>query len=602
MPEAILAPNSSWFAPTDTSITRASITEIGIVDSYTILGNETASWDASAAKDGSVMCYVTGTKLTIAGNGSGCIYVDGYCTFSNVQCGEYYVNTGHNQFNESNYDKFENVSAINGLENLNVSRAENMNFMFALMYSLSSFEGVANWDTSNVKSMASMFYCCTSLTSLKEIASWNTGSVEDMDHLFASREHATTNNPPAMSLTEIDVENWDVSNVLYMGSMFYGCYLMTEFDLNKWDTSKVWDINHMFCDCINLTSLNISNWDVSNCQFFSACFNDCNSLTVIDLSGWDTKNARTISQMFEYCDKLTTISGIEKFDTSMLGCPLTDPKTGEEYSKEYFDPVALYETFHGCKSLTELDLSSFDTKNVGNTVRMVGSCSNLKTIYVSDLWSMESVVESEKMFIYCHALIGEEGTARKVALIDDVTYARIDGGADAPGYFTHIQNRDVSVLVKSKSLYGIGKSIRKALDTTDKYKPSEMASAINSLSSAGGSSTNAVRGTFTLEADTAIFSIDNLPFNPCNFTIGCSDLYTTPVANAIVVTCHTEGVTGNIHYYNSSKALKGGTLDPTDPNVTGYTDNSLTINYTGWGMYFKAGYTYDYIISGGFEE
>ena len=65
-----LAPNNTWFTQGGTSVTRSSITEINIVDSYIPTGIEIATWDASADKDNSVKCYVTGTKLIIAGNGS----------------------------------------------------------------------------------------------------------------------------------------------------------------------------------------------------------------------------------------------------------------------------------------------------------------------------------------------------------------------------------------------------------------------------------------------------------------------------------------------------------------------------------------------------
>ena len=607
MSEAILAQNSSWFAPTDTTITRASITEIEIVDSYTPTGNET-SWDASAAKDGSVMCYITGTKLTIAGNGSGCIYVnnDASATFSNYAFVKFYDATGSNEvgsteyenfeFDGDKYDRFENVTVINGLGLLNTSRATTMAFMFGLMHSLSSFTGVENWDTSNVQSMASMFFCCTSLTSLKDIARWNTGSVIDMDHLFASMEHATTENPPAMSLTEIDVGGWDVSNVLYMGAMFYGCYLLTELDLNNWNTSKVYDINHMFCDCNNLTTLNISKWDVSNCQYFSALFNDCHSLTVIDLSGWNTKSARTFSQMFEHCESLTKIVGIEKFDTSMLGCPFTHPETGATVD---YIPVDLYEMFHSCYYLTEIDLSSFDTKNVNSTYRMFRSCYRLKTIYVSDLWNMQKVTDSRYMFENCSKLVGEEGTKHSSDNIE-VSYARIDGGVDEPGYLTHIQNVDDEVLVKSKSLYRTGKAIRTVLNTTDKYRPSEMASAIGSFT-VGSSNPNAVKGSFSPETKTAVITIDNLPFKPCSFIIVCNKAITTTVKEGVIATSHINGLGGNLIYWNAGGGRGASYLDPIDPNATNYTDNSLTIDFTGWGMYFKVGHTYDYIISGGFD-
>ena len=67
--QPILAQSDTWFTQGGTSVKRASITEIEIKDSYTPSGSVTASWDASAAKDGSVMAYVEGTKLIIAGNG-----------------------------------------------------------------------------------------------------------------------------------------------------------------------------------------------------------------------------------------------------------------------------------------------------------------------------------------------------------------------------------------------------------------------------------------------------------------------------------------------------------------------------------------------------
>ena len=66
----ILKPNSSWFTPTTSSVKRDTITTINIVDSYTPSTTPTNSWDASVAQDGSIMCYVEGTILTIAGKAS----------------------------------------------------------------------------------------------------------------------------------------------------------------------------------------------------------------------------------------------------------------------------------------------------------------------------------------------------------------------------------------------------------------------------------------------------------------------------------------------------------------------------------------------------
>lgn len=113
-----LAPNYTWFAPSDTSITRSSITEINIVDRYTPTGNETASWDASEAKDGGVMCYVNGTVLTIAGNGSGGIY-------ANRDASSMFAIT-------SGSDRFSNLLAINGADKLDTSNATTFRTMFRI--------------------------------------------------------------------------------------------------------------------------------------------------------------------------------------------------------------------------------------------------------------------------------------------------------------------------------------------------------------------------------------------------------------------------------------------------------------------------------------
>lgn len=48
----------------------------------------------------------------------------------------------------------------------------------------------------------------------------------------------------------------------------------------------------------------------------------------------------------------------------------------------------MYSMFSGCSSLTELDLSSFNTSNVIDMKNMFRNASNLKTIYAPNgMWS-----------------------------------------------------------------------------------------------------------------------------------------------------------------------------------------------------------------------
>ena len=92
--------------------------------------------------------------------------------------------------------------------------------------------------------------------------------------------------------------------------------------------------------------------------------------------------------------------------------------------------------FQDCRSLTSLDLSSFNTSKVTDMSYMFSDyCSNLHTIYVGNGWSTAAVTNSDRMFYYCSNLVGGQGTTYDENHVDK-TYAHIDGGPSNPGYFT----------------------------------------------------------------------------------------------------------------------------------------------------------------------
>ena len=67
---------------------------------------------------------------------------------------------------------------------------------------------------------------------------------------------------------------------------------------------------------------------------------------------------------------------------------------------------------------------------------MFNSCKGLITIYSRNDWNTDKVNDSRDMFAGCTNLVGGAGT-KYIGTYGDKTYARIDGGADAPGYFTY---------------------------------------------------------------------------------------------------------------------------------------------------------------------
>lgn len=94
--------------------------------------------------------------------------------------------------------------------------------------------------------------------------------------------------------------------------------------------------------------------------------------------------------------------------------------------------------FAGCESLTELDLTSFDTSDATCFDYMFLNCTSLKTILVSEKFLLDSCLDSTDMFAGCTSLVGGNGTGYSEFYVDE-TYARIDGENGLPGYFTALK-------------------------------------------------------------------------------------------------------------------------------------------------------------------
>ena len=91
--------------------------------------------------------------------------------------------------------------------------------------------------------------------------------------------------------------------------------------------------------------------------------------------------------------------------------------------------------FEGCTSLTSLDLSSFNMKNVEDTSLMFAGCTNLKIIYVNkDKWNLNNVKYSNNMFYNTTSIEGENHTKYDETKLDK-TYAQIDS-SKTKGYLS----------------------------------------------------------------------------------------------------------------------------------------------------------------------
>ena len=350
---------------------------------------------------------------------------------------------------------FSNCQALISLDvsKFVTNKVTNMGSMFGNCRALTSID-VSNFDTSNVTSMRYMFHNCYVLTSI-DVTGFNTSKVTDMAWMFDA----------CKILTTLDLHNFDTSNVTTMDSMFRNCNALESLNVSSFNTINVTDMGAMFYSCSKLEELDLSNFDTRNVilmvsvnnENVRGMFQGCRALTKLDISNFDTSNVTTMYNLFYNCQSLESLD-VSKFNTSkvtnMQGMfyqcyNLTELDVSKFDTSNVTDMGGM---FAGCTRLVSVDLSSFDfshittvtyaetsTSTLQTSFRgMFQKCYALTTIYTAentDLNTLPALSDDTNLFDKCYSLIGGSGTTYDSDHTDK-TYARVDGGTSAPGYFT----------------------------------------------------------------------------------------------------------------------------------------------------------------------
>ena len=229
-------------------------------------------------------------------------------------------------------------------------------YMFNKLTNIKEID-LSNFDFSNVANMSNMFRSCTNLEKIN-FGNINTTSVKDLSSMFYK----------CSNLKSIDLSKFNTKNVQNFESLFNQCTTLTSLDISNFDTSRVTNMYLLFKDCHSLKTIKLGNWNTSSVMNMEALFFKCMKLESIDISSFNATLVTSTWRMFYNCFSLTSIRFPETFNT--------------------FNVQKMEEMFFSCISLTNLNLSGFDTRNVTNFNSVFESCISLKYLNIPHFYSL----------------------------------------------------------------------------------------------------------------------------------------------------------------------------------------------------------------------
>lgn len=186
------------------------------------------------------------------------------------------------------------------LNDIDTSKITSMKSLFSDIYCELDIDfekiHIEDWNVSNVEDMSSMFHSCEDFDC--DLGNWDISSVKNMDGMFTH----------CKKFIGKGLENWDVSNCERLSDMFFGCKSFTGKEIENWKVDNVNNFSAMFVSCENFNA-DLSNWNVENAIYLNRMFDHCSIFTGECVENWNTKNCVWMNEMFRDCPKFNANLG-----------------------------------------------------------------------------------------------------------------------------------------------------------------------------------------------------------------------------------------------------------------------------------------------------
>ena len=199
------------------------------------------------------------------------------------------------------FSGFSNVTAIDGLNNLNTKKVQQMNHMFASCSSLTSLD-LSSFNTEAVTRMDHMFDGCKALKVITVGNQFTTQNVQDMSYMFNDCA-----NFQMMTTSDNSFAMLDTRSAQKMAGMFKGCETLDEWlseAVTHFQTDNVDDMREMFQTCSSVKELDLTGFDTKLVKCMDRMLNDCKAVTLINLASFKTPS---LTSAWEFGPSVTQI-------------------------------------------------------------------------------------------------------------------------------------------------------------------------------------------------------------------------------------------------------------------------------------------------------
>ena len=271
------------------------------------------------------------------------------------------------------YDNFKVI----GMDTWDTSCVENLNETFSytrlFMFYPEVITQLATWDVGSVRDLTSTF-SSTYVYDLSFLEEWNIQSVTTM-YCFLYNTNAyyyDFMNPERNVLnTSLNLSGWDVSHIINNDSRppltdTFSESFLTDINLSNWNLIGLTRIINKMFSYTSLNSLVLDNWDVSNVVYMGAVFQDAvfeNDMTI----NWNLPKCTDFTNTFKRTvfKKSVTLNWTTPSARSMLG---VFSSTNYNTPQSWYKPLDTLDLSSWDFSKVEVAKSMFEDTNIKNII------------------------------------------------------------------------------------------------------------------------------------------------------------------------------------------------------------------------------------------